>query len=66
MSVPPSPPPMQRQSGSGCLAALMILVGGALPLPGLCSLMFGSSDPPGLLLAVGACGVALIWAALKR
>jgi len=77
MSVPPSPLPPRRQSGSGCLAALMILVGGALLLPGLCVLIFVSSDPQGMLtdptgltlligcLAVAAGGVALILKAGK-
>jgi hypothetical protein len=71
-TTPPPLPPAQR---SGCLTALMILIGAVLLLPGICALTFVSSgmlaDPTGLLillvcLAIAAGGVALIWAALRR
>ncbi len=71
-STPPPPPPAQR---SGCLTALLILLGAVLLLPGICALVFVSpgmlADPSGLLillvcLAIGAGGVALIWMALRR
>ena len=68
------PPPPQR---SGCLTALMIVLGIVLLLPGVCALAFVSSDAKGMLtdstglalvimcMAVAAAGVALIWAAAR-
>ena len=62
-SIPPSgpalsPPPTGRPHGlGGCLAAILILVGIVLLLPGLCSLIF--------LATIGGAGVgwpiALLW-----
>jgi hypothetical protein len=71
---PPPRPPRQR---NGCLAALLIVFGSALLLPGICALGFASSDPSmlkdstGLVLlfvclAIGAGGVALIWAGARQ
>ncbi len=71
-STPPPLPPAQR---SGCLTALMILIGVVLLLPGICALAFISpgmlADPSGLLillvcLAIAVGGIALIWLALRR
>jgi len=72
---PASPPSAPR---SGCLTALMVMVGIILLLPGVCALLFGGisiseggklgSDVAPLVLlglTVGAGGVALIWAAIK-
>jgi hypothetical protein len=71
---PPQLPPPQR---SGCLTAIMILIGIVLLLPGLCALVFGalSLSEPGsasgmvpfvvLGLFVGFFGVMLIWAAIR-
>jgi hypothetical protein len=63
---------------SGCLTALMLLVGVVLLLPGACAAIFGilalterswPSDIIGLIilgLLIGAGGVALIVAAIRR
>jgi hypothetical protein len=71
---PPQLPPPER---SGCLTAIMILIGIVLLLPGLCALVFGalSLSEPGsasgivpfvvLGLIVGFFGVMLIWAAIR-
>lgn len=68
------PPPPPRH---GCLTALMILVGIVLLLPGLCAVLFGTitlfnrRNAMDIMpfvsvgLAVGAAGVALIWAAIR-
>jgi hypothetical protein len=69
MSDRPAP---QRPSGnqSGCLNALLILLGAALLLPGACSLFFISLGLTsglallGLLISVG--GVALIYVGAVR
>lgn len=73
-SRPPAPP----QQRSGCLQALTIVIGVLLLLPGLCALFITGIDPKFLLhdptalalivvcLTIGAGGVALIWAAVRR
>jgi hypothetical protein len=72
--IAPPPPPPPR---SGCLTALMVIVGVILLLPGLCALLFGAGslfsshfDPGfgpfvvvGLLVGFG--GVMLIRAAIR-
>ncbi len=75
-SVPPPVPPSPGRSG--CLTALMVVVGVILLLPGLCAVIFGGiglSQPhfdsgfmPFVLmgLLVGCVGVAMIWAAFRR
>ncbi|BAL73515.1 hypothetical protein [Bradyrhizobium cosmicum] len=79
---PDKPPALPRQEPpqrSGCLTALMAISGVILLLPGLCALLFGglsisdrsqiASDIAPLIflgLAVGAGGVGLIWAAIRR
>ncbi len=71
------PPPLPPRQRDGCLAALMIVFGSVLLLPGMCALGFASSDPSmlrdssGLLLlficlAIAAGGVALIWGGARR
>ena len=71
---PPQPPPPER---SGCLTAIMILIGIVLLLPGLCALVFGalSLSEPGsaggivpfvvLGLLIGLGGIMLIRAAIR-
>jgi hypothetical protein len=77
--VPPKIPPLPAASSalSGCLTALMVLVGIVLLLPGLCAVIFGGmalTQPhfdPGLMpfvivgLLVGFGGVMLIRAAIR-
>jgi hypothetical protein len=73
--IPPrAPPPPPR---SGCLTALMVLVGLILLLPGLCAVIFGvgnlsSSRPDSMVtllvfigLLVGAGGVLLLRVAIR-
>ena len=69
---PPSPPPPEQRSG--CLTAILIVIGIILLLPGLCSLLFvvgglvkTAEDVQfvALLMMVGAAGVALIWWAIR-
>ena len=72
---PPAPPPAKR---NGCLTALMVVIGVVLLLPGLCAIIFGvdnltSPSPDSMItmlvllgLALGAGGVLLIWAAVRR
>ena len=66
------PPPEQR---SGCLTAILIVIGIILLLPGLCSLifvfggLFKSAEDVWFvagLMAVGVIGVAVIWWAARR
>jgi hypothetical protein len=76
-SGPPAPPP-PLPARSGCLTALMILVGAILLLPGICGIIIVGLDPHELmvdpntllavlgLIAVGVGGVALIWFAVRR
>jgi hypothetical protein len=74
---PPGPTPGRNP----WVTALLILVGLILLLPGLCSLIFSAmllkdagslGLEPGIQLllffcfVVGACGVALIWFAIRR
>ena len=67
-----TPPPHQP---SGCVTALIGLTGVVLLLPGLCALFFiggASRFDSSLMLVVllcfmvGAIGVLLIWAAIRR
>ena len=74
-----APPPRQLPppERSGCLTALMVLIGIVLLLPGLCALVFGvlSLSEPGfasdivpfvvLGLVVGLGGIMLIRAAIR-
>ena len=72
---PRTPPPAQRD---GCMTALMVIVGVILLLPGVCAIIFGvgnltSSSPDSVVtmlvmlgLAIGAGGVLMIWAAVRR
>jgi hypothetical protein len=68
------PPRRPSQEGSGCLTAILIVIGIILLLPGLCSLIFvfgglvkNAEDVQfvALLMMVGAAGVALIWWAIR-
>ncbi|MBV9559931.1 MAG: hypothetical protein JOY90_05635 [Bradyrhizobium sp.] len=74
-SMPPSGPrPEQR---SGCLTAILLIVGIIMLLPGLCALFFGGlalterHDEIGVLpfvlvgLAIGFAGVMLIWNVIR-
>ena len=73
------PPPLEsmppEQQRSGCVTALIGLVGVILLLPGLCALFFvsGSSRLDSSLMlvvlvcfVVGVFGVLMIWAAIRR
>jgi hypothetical protein len=76
-ATPPPTPPSQR---SGCATVALFVVGVILLLPGLCSLAFmaasigriGSGMEPGIVLimmlclTIGAIGVVMIVAALRR
>lgn len=73
---PPAPPipPRPAEERSGCLTALMIVIGIILLLPGLCSLIFvfgglvKSAEDLQFVLAlglVGCVGVGLIWWAIS-
>jgi hypothetical protein len=68
---PRLPPPEQR---SGCVTALMVVIGLILLLPGACSLFFifgglvkNAEDVQfvAILLMFGAAGVALLWLAIR-
>lgn len=71
------PPPLPPPRRDIVLALSLALVGSVL-LPGICALVFFSSDPKGMLtdslgltllitcLAVSAGGMAMIWAAVRR
>ena len=72
--IPPGPP-SRPQEESGCLTAILIVIGIILLLPGLCSLIFvfgglikSAEDVQfvALLMMIGASGVALIWWAIRR
>jgi hypothetical protein len=69
------PPYLEPPEGGGCLTAFLILIGIALLLPGLCAVWMIGGNPwnyhPTLLacimyLAIAACGIALIWLAVRR
>ena len=72
---PPALPPRQPSGeGSGCLTAILIVIGIILLLPGLCSLIFvfggliksaGDVQFVAVCMMVGAGGVALIWWAIR-
>jgi hypothetical protein len=71
--IAPAPPPIQERSG--CLTALMAVIGIILLLPGLCSLflVFGglvkNAEDFQFVIAlgmVGCLGVAVIWWAIRR
>jgi hypothetical protein len=73
--IPAGPPPRPREESSGCLTAILIVIGMILLLPGLCSLIFvfgglikSAEDVQfvALLMMLGAAGVALIWWAIRR
>jgi hypothetical protein len=73
--IPAGPPPRPRKESSGCLTAILIVIGMILLLPGLCSLIFvfgglikSAEDVQfvALLMMLGAAGVALIWWAIRR
>jgi hypothetical protein len=72
--IPPGPPPRPREESSGCLTAILIVIGIILLLPGLCSLIFvfgglikSAEDVwfVAALMTIGAIGVALIWWAIR-
>jgi hypothetical protein len=72
---PVLPPPHER---NGCMTAMMIAIGLVLLLPGICALLIVGFDPADAfsnagtllaclaLLAIGAAGVFLIRAGVKR
>jgi hypothetical protein len=73
--IPPGPPRRLPEESSGCLTAIVIVIGIILLLPGLCSLIFvfgglikSAEDVQfvALLMMLGAAGVALIWWAIRR
>jgi uncharacterized membrane protein len=73
----PSPSPAPPPARNGCLTALLILVGLILLVPGVCGIILVSYDMRELakdqtamliavgLLALGACGVVVIWLAVR-
>ena len=70
---PPLPPALPPEP-SGCLTAILVVIGIILLLPGLCSLLFvfgglvkNAEDVQfvALLMMIGAAGVALIWWAVR-
>jgi hypothetical protein len=74
---PPPPPPPPPEQRSGCLTAMMVLIGIVLLLPGLCAVIFGVGtltsshmDPVVMLfvvtgLLVGFAGIMLIRSAIR-
>jgi len=75
-SPPPGPPPAPPRRG--CLTAIMAIAGIIMLLPGLCALLVGGGSlytdgrvEPWIAslvflgLALGACGIVLIWAAIR-
>ncbi|HEY2134965.1 MAG TPA: hypothetical protein VGH49_03700 [Xanthobacteraceae bacterium] len=69
---PVMPPPHER---NGCMTAMMIAIGLVLLLPGICALLIVGFDPKEAFndagtmvafLAIGAAGVFLIRAGVKR
>jgi len=74
--VAPRPPPPEQRSG--CMTAIMVVIGIILLLPGVCALIFGGmavtnqgSVPSDIVsfvvlgLLVGCMGVMLIWVAIR-
>jgi hypothetical protein len=76
MSDPQQPPP-SGPARPGWVTPLLLLIGVVLLLPGICAIILIGIDPHELvvdsmylllilvLLAIGAGGVAMIWAAIK-
>jgi hypothetical protein len=71
--LPPVPTPDPARSG--CLTAILIVMGIIMLLPGLCSLIFvfggmvkSAQDVwfVGMMMTVGAIGVSIIWWAVSR
>ena len=71
----PALPPQRAPERNGCLTALLLLIGIAMLLPGLCSLFFVfgglvKSAEDGWFVAalgtVGCVGIAIIWWAVSR
>jgi hypothetical protein len=72
---PPTPPP---STSSGCLTALLILIGIVMLLPGLCAFIIIGADPNAVFndptamaaflgfLAIGAGGITLIVVSIRR
>jgi hypothetical protein len=69
-----APVPTPDQARSGCVTAMLIVIGIILLLPGLCSLIFvfgglvKSAEDLQLVIAlglVGCAGVGLIWWAIR-
>jgi len=79
LSPPPiAPRPAPPEQRSGCMTAIMVVIGIILLLPGLCALIFGGmavtsqgSVPSDIVsfvvlgLLVGCMGVMLIWVAIR-
>jgi hypothetical protein len=74
ISSPPSPPRTPGPPRSGCLTAIMVVIGIVLLLPGLCSLflVFGglvkNAEDFQFVIAlgvVGCLGAGLIWWAIR-
>jgi hypothetical protein len=73
---PPSDPEPRPQGIGGCLSVFLVLIGIALLLPGICSLLFMAAsgvrigaDVAGLILltfAIAAGGIALIAFAVRN
>ena len=72
-STPPSSPPPPANQRSGCLTAFLILLGLIMLLPGVCGIIIVSTDMKAItrdgrvlsLLAFGACGIVVIWLAVR-
>jgi hypothetical protein len=64
---PLTPPPVPPPPRSGCLTALMVLVGVMFMLPGLCTLAFFPNQGIAVTIAfiVISGGILLIWLALR-
>jgi hypothetical protein len=64
---PPAPPPVPPPPRSGCLTALMVLMGVILLLPGLCTLAFFPDQGIAVTISfiVISGGILLIWLALR-
>lgn len=75
-SRPPPPPRPPRPGNNGCVVVLLVLLGVAMLLPGICAVLFVLNDPKILrnsrdgevvwqFLGVGIAGVAIIILAIK-